>query len=211
MNSAAATQTNTRQRLLQAATEVFVEVGYRDATFREICRRAEANNAAINYHFRDKDHLYRAVIEQAIDQVQDGLPQAQVDWTAPPADKLRAFVRATLVGCLVRDTSNLVVQVISRELDNPTSGMDLVIERLIKPVHAALGKIIRELANPAATDQQISDCLSSIIGQCKYYSHVKPFAARLGPYSEFDQATIAHLADHITRFSLAGIRALPLS
>lgn len=211
MNSPVANPTNTRQRLLQAAIEVFVEVGYRDATFREICRRAEANNAAINYHFRDKDHLYREVIEQAIEQLQDGLPQAQVDWTAPPAEKLRSFIRATLTGCLVRDSSNLLVQLISHELTEPTSGMDLVIERLIRPIHGALGKIIRELADPAATDQQIGDCVSSIIGQCKYYSHVKPVIARLGTYTQFDPPTIEHLVDHITRFSLAGIRALTSS
>ena len=54
----------TRQRLLSAALEVFAERGYRAATFKEICGRAGTNTAAINYHFRDKLHLYLAVIEQ---------------------------------------------------------------------------------------------------------------------------------------------------
>jgi TetR/AcrR family transcriptional regulator, regulator of cefoperazone and chloramphenicol sensitivity len=47
----------TRLQLLEAAGEVFAEVGFRDATVREICRRADANIAAINYHFGDKENL----------------------------------------------------------------------------------------------------------------------------------------------------------
>src|SRR3954451_22724831 len=41
----------TRQRLLEVAGEVFAEQGFKNATVREICKRAEANVAAINYHF----------------------------------------------------------------------------------------------------------------------------------------------------------------
>ena len=52
----------TRRQLLEAAGEVFAEAGYRDATVREICRRAGANIAAINYHFGDKEKLYAEVL-----------------------------------------------------------------------------------------------------------------------------------------------------
>lgn len=54
-------QEETRWRLLQAATEVFAEVGYHAATTRAIARRAEVNLASIHYHFGDKAELYREV------------------------------------------------------------------------------------------------------------------------------------------------------
>ncbi|MGA9754367.1 MAG: TetR family transcriptional regulator, partial [Desulfobaccales bacterium] len=52
----------TRQRLLEAAGEVFAKKGFRNTTIREICRRARANLAAVNYHFGDKERLYLAVL-----------------------------------------------------------------------------------------------------------------------------------------------------
>jgi TetR/AcrR family transcriptional regulator, regulator of cefoperazone and chloramphenicol sensitivity len=49
----------TRKRLLAAAGRVFAEKGYRDATIAEICRLAGTNIASVNYHFSDKESLYR--------------------------------------------------------------------------------------------------------------------------------------------------------
>ena len=45
----------TRGRLLDAAGAIFADKGFRDATTAEICRRAKANIAAVNYHFGSKD------------------------------------------------------------------------------------------------------------------------------------------------------------
>ena len=63
MPPVATRSTATRQRLLEAAGEVFAEDGFRKATIQRICGRARANIAAAHYHFGDKARLYTAVIE----------------------------------------------------------------------------------------------------------------------------------------------------
>ncbi len=56
----------TRERLLEAAAELFAERGYNHVTVRDICRAAGANVAAVNYYFRDKLGLYREVLTSTI-------------------------------------------------------------------------------------------------------------------------------------------------
>jgi AcrR family transcriptional regulator len=61
-------QDETRRKLLQAAAEVIAEHGYQAATVREICTRAGANIAAVNYHFGDKLALYTELLKAAVNE-----------------------------------------------------------------------------------------------------------------------------------------------
>lgn len=57
----------TRERLLQAAEAVFLELGYDGTTLRTVATRAEANIAAANYHFGGKDALLQAMLARRLD------------------------------------------------------------------------------------------------------------------------------------------------
>src|SRR2546430_7906732 len=85
----------TRQRLLQAAGEIFAEQGFRVATVRDICNRAGANVAAINYHFGDKENLYAAVLRYAHGcSIQRHPPDLGIKTDSSPQHRLAAFVRS---------------------------------------------------------------------------------------------------------------------
>ncbi len=60
---------NVRERLLASAAELFAQHGYRGASVRAICDRANANPGAISYHFGGKRQLYRAVLRAAAERV----------------------------------------------------------------------------------------------------------------------------------------------
>lgn len=61
----------TRQRILNAAMELFSEVGYAAAGLGEIIERAGMTKGALYHHFDSKDALATAIIEQGANLVQD--------------------------------------------------------------------------------------------------------------------------------------------
>ena len=56
---------DTSKRLLEAAEELFAKQGIRATSLKAITEFAEVNIAAVNYHFRTKDALVRAVFEHS--------------------------------------------------------------------------------------------------------------------------------------------------
>lgn len=57
---------NPEERILQAATSVFIEKGFDGARMREISEKAGINKALLHYYFRSKENLYEKVIREEI-------------------------------------------------------------------------------------------------------------------------------------------------
>jgi len=55
---------DTRERLVEAALQVFAAHGFEGATTREIARRAEVALAALPYHFTTKEALWKAAADR---------------------------------------------------------------------------------------------------------------------------------------------------
>jgi AcrR family transcriptional regulator len=60
----AANASETRDRIVRAAREIFSELGYDAATFQAIASRADLTRPAINHYFQNKQVLYREVVKQ---------------------------------------------------------------------------------------------------------------------------------------------------
>ncbi|MBM4339910.1 MAG: TetR/AcrR family transcriptional regulator [Deltaproteobacteria bacterium] len=55
----------TRQEIIEAATGLFYEFGYQKASLRDIAARVGVTQAAIYYHFRNKEEILYTIIEQS--------------------------------------------------------------------------------------------------------------------------------------------------
>jgi AcrR family transcriptional regulator len=60
-----------RQRLIDAALEIFGEFGFDGSSTRMLADKAGANLAAIPYHFGSKEGLYRAAAEYIVERITD--------------------------------------------------------------------------------------------------------------------------------------------
>lgn len=198
----------TRERLLEAAGEVFAEKGYRQATVREICRRAGANVAAVNYHFRDKEHLYAQVLQHAYDRaVKKYPPMEGVEPNATAERRLHAFVRSFLLRVFDRGQPAWHGKLMAREIAEPTAAFDAVVEQSVRPMFSLLTAITAELLGTAADPTTVRLCSSSVVGQVLHYHYGRSVIGRLYPDVAWTPEEIDRLADHITRFSAAAMRA----
>ncbi len=206
-----ATGAETRNRLIEAAAEVFAEHGYEHAKVQEICRRANANVAAVNYHFGDKERLYAAVIQYVVDPAVARLPHRNLNPADPPEKRLYEFIYALLSNIMEEGLPTWHGKLMAHETIDPTSALDLVIEQLIRPLDVALREIVGELLGTGPETDTAGLCATSIISQCTLYHYNREIIVRLQLDDLLGPEAVGRLADHIARFSLAGIRELAAS
>lgn len=60
---------NTEDKIKLAARKVFLEKGFEGTTTREIALEAGSNNSLMNYYFRTKEKLFKAVIRDIMDEL----------------------------------------------------------------------------------------------------------------------------------------------
>jgi len=201
----------TRQQILEAAGEVFAEAGFRNATVREICTRAKVNIAAVNYHFGDKEKLYAEVLRYSQQKCLEKYPPfLDVSPTAPPEERLRAYILSFLLRIFDKGPSAWQGKLMSREMVDPTAALDSIIAEKFRPMAEQLRDIVAEILQRPPGDEAVRLCGFSIVSQCVFYHHCRPVLVRLYPdQPPMDTVGAAHLADHITGFTLAALKNLP--
>jgi len=202
----------TKRNLLLSASEVFAMRGFRGATIAEICRKAGANTAAVNYHFGSKEAIYVACWRFAFEQSllkyppDGGMPQ-----DAAPEVRLRARILAIMRRIV--DPGSHELDIVYKETASPTGLLTHAIQEVLEPVFLGLNLTIRELLGAEATEEQVRLCLMSIRAQC-FGPWMRQRRRRLHPARPLPSIqdpvmdNVEALADHVTRFSLAGIRAV---
>ena len=197
----------TKQKLLDVACRVFAEKGFREAKVTEICRRAGANVAAVNYYFGDKESLYVAAWRQAIEQFlsSDTLPPQHL----PPTERLRLAIYRIIQKTLVVDEKGGYFRSLElMELANPTGLIDETWNELIAPRKQEMLKIVRDVAGPRVSEDAVRLCTVSIVNQCRGYMLVRK--SRLESFDDLPLTPerLKQIAEHIADFSIAGIAAI---
>jgi AcrR family transcriptional regulator len=202
----------TRRNLLKAASEIFAKKGFRDATIAEICRQAKANVAAANYHFGGKEALYveswRFAFEKSLKTYP---PDGGVAAYAPVEEQLRGRILAIMRRVI--DPQSYELDIFYNEMANPTGLLAGAVQQSIEPIFRGFAAIVRELLGKQYAEQQVRLCLMSIRAQCfgPLMRERRRKIASPDPLpvsSEWNLDDLETLVDHVTRFSLAGIREI---
>ena len=197
---------NTRERILEAAVQVFANKGFESATIREICSSAKANLAAVNYHFGDKRRLYIEAVKRAHRSRAEQIPLPEWSADTPPEKKLADFVLTLLRRMIGAPVSQSEAELMMREIGRPSEACQELVQDSIRPAFEALNAILLELV-PNLTPEKRRLVAFSVVGQCLHYRVADPVVQLLVSEEEYRHYRPELLADHITDFTLRALRA----
>lgn len=196
----------TRTRLLDAACETFAEKGYHGARLADICRRAGANIAAVNYHFGDKASLYVEAWRYAFEKdLATGPPAPE---GRPPEERFSQLIRYLLTSFEKKSRYGQFTRLYFQELANPTGLIQDALHELIEPRRMFLLKLLSEITGLPPHDERVLFCELSIINQCRAVFTVRREDLEYLLGQPLSAELMDRLADHIIRFSLGGIHAV---
>jgi AcrR family transcriptional regulator len=215
---------DTRERLLNAAEELFAERGFDAVSVRDIAAAAESNIAAVNYHFGGKDRLYHGVLRRALERRRDRYVAAMQDAAARSDDLhdiVRAFYRTHLEDTLRTDHGRCFLKLLVREIHHGTDEGACLIQEILLPLWRQVGE--RLLAAVPGADPELAPWIvGSLHGQMVHFTMrwhkahdpagnpamADTFRALFPPLAGDIDSYIDLAVDHITRFSVAGILAV---
>lgn len=132
----------TKLRLLQAAETLFVDHGYEALSLRQITRAADANLAAVNYHFGSKEQLLHQLLTDRLAQLHDarlalfdgyqrrGLPLG--------LDALLGILFVPMLQASRRKDGMALMRLLSRLYSDPSPFIHDFLEERHKPIYARL-------------------------------------------------------------------------
>lgn len=197
---------STRNRIITVAGELFAEKGFKETTVRDICSLAGVNVAAVNYHFRDKEGLYREVLRLMFIEGATRFPPLQgASDDASPEEKLEAFILSMLRRLFDDGKPAWKMKLMAQEMSNPSPAMQAVIEEGVRPMFDLLMQITRAIVGPAVPEQVVKHAATSVVAQCIHYHHARPIITQLGHWDLNTDADRVVLSRQLTEFSLGGL------
>ena len=191
---------------------MFARSGYRDVTIQEICSDAQANIAAVNYHFGSKEKLYRAVWEYLTKAVHEPSHDAVRHGTAPE-DRLQQIIAQRVRNAFDDGPGGRLRRLLHREMGNPTQAHADIRNRFLRPLQELLTKAVADFLGRHESDPVVLRCAFSVQSQLVTLARL-----RMKSHSDAIQRLIGgrhptprqldELTDHFTRFILAGLRGV---
>jgi AcrR family transcriptional regulator len=202
------TTAGTREKLLAAAEELFLEKGYDGVSVRDVTERAGVNVAAINYHFQGKQNLYREFfrrrLTESVSQKTDALLSVVPAEGEPRLEEvIRMFVREFLEDMLSSRESEQFLNIFFSELSGKGTATDILFEEGVYPMHRVLLDAFRR-ARPDMPETKLVLSMASIFGQMVHFVRARELVKRLTRRA-YSREFIDEIVEHITDFSLKGM------
>jgi AcrR family transcriptional regulator len=202
--------TDTKERILDAAEQLFSAHGFAGTSLRAVTKEAGVNLAAVHYHFGTKEDLLRAVVSRIVVPVNrerlEMLEQVEAAaGNAPPSLEriLEAFIAPDLR--LIRDLGERGV-IITRFLGRSYTEPAEMVQALIREQYEELGQRFMEVAAralPEVPQAELYWRFKLVVGVLTY---ILADTDRTGGYAE-DLSDVDGTVRRLVAFLAPGLQA----
>jgi len=202
----------TRTRILDAAEELFMQHGFEATSMRQLTAKANANLAAVNYHFGSKDALIEAVFRRRLDPMNAGRI-AELDWLEAagrplaPEEIIRAFIGASLRMIEdAKDGGRNFIRLLGRTYTDPQKPIRALIGQLYAPAMERY-KVAFERALPKMPRDELIWRMHFMFGTLAYTLAATDTVQLIAGCKPEDRYDARLLEARLTAFLLAGLVA----
>lgn len=192
----------TRQALILAGIRLFGRQGFSATSVRQLASEAEANIAAITYHFGGKDGLRTACAEEFGRRMGAAMGARPVGTDASPEgarDELRAIIRAMVGFLLGAEGASELVPFMLRELAEDGPSIDVVYRGFAEPMHRRLCLLWARATGMEAEAETVKLAVFALIGQLMYFRIGQSIVTRRMGWATVGPSEIRQITDRIIR------------
>jgi hypothetical protein len=99
------------------------------------------------------------------------------------------------------------MKLVLQEMSNPTPAIDELVKEFIRPRYRLLCELLGLMIGQSPKARVTQLCAHSVVGQARHYLIANVVIERVWPEFKFTEEELEELTDHITVFSVAGIKA----
>ena len=205
----------TRNQLLEAGLELFSRYGYESVSTRQLSQEAGTNIAAIAYHFGGKRELYRAILQQLVEDTEAhlgpgvaALHQGIID---AAGDRQRlAELMARFVGQIIKMFLNdsfmtCRAPLVMREYTHPSEDFDIIYEARLKPLHLALTEFCAAAIGSPPDAPECAIRAHTIMGQVVCFSIARIVLFRRLDWDSYTPERAEEVARVVTQSILSSL------
>ena len=186
---------NSKEKIIEAAVEVFFEKGFDAASMREIAEKAGLTKPMIYYHFKNKEALYIGLLEENLElfcQGLEGLLAAGSDPRATLCAIINHFEQTFARG-------TRVYNIIQREISGNSHFVAQLTERYFSKISLLIAQFmrdgqrqgfIRQELDPLLAEMSLVSILLLYFSQENVFQHMARFVA---PHTFSREAFRAHI------------------
>jgi len=131
-----------RNRLLEAAIEIFALFGYEAVSTGQISKRAGMSQSMVHYHFRTKERLWKAAIDHLMHDLNQRFPVARDELKdLDPVSQLKVMIRRFIK---MSSTDIHLARIVTHEGTTPSARLKWFTNSYISPAFEEFDQAITE-------------------------------------------------------------------